>query len=280
MISVLILTRDEEANIADCIACCRDWSDDVHVFDSFSTDRTVDIALANGAHLHQRQFDNYAAQRNAALETVPFRHDWIFIVDADERPSPALGAEMLARASDSPAGVSAYKVLRKDYFLGRWLKHAQMSPWYIRLVRRGHARYRREVNEVLETDGEVRALASPMDHFPFSRGVEHWIAKHNLYSTMEAKLIVAGAPHTEISWRTAVFERDFHKKRVAQKAIFYRLPFRPFVKWCYLMFARGGMLDGRAGFAYANLLAWYEYMIVVKTKQLRLQAKTADSALR
>ena len=82
---------------------------------------------------------------------------------------------------------------RRDFFNGTWLKHAQISPYYIRLVRRGKARYTREINEVLEVDGQVGDLKSPLDHFPFSKGIAHWVSKHNTYSTMEAEVVAGGA---------------------------------------------------------------------------------------
>jgi hypothetical protein len=144
-----------------------------------------------------------------------------------------------------------------------------MSPWYVRLVRRGRAHYRREVNEVLEVDGAIAELKAPLDHFPFSKGMDHWNEKHNRYSTLEAKLIAANAAAGEGSLRAALFEKDFHRRRVAQKALFYRMPMRPAIKWCYLMFVRGAFLDGRAGLTYATLQAWYEHQIVMKTRELR-----------
>src|SRR5579883_959262 len=93
MISVLILTKNEESDLPGCLESVS-WSDDVFVFDSLSTDRTEEIARKHGVNFVQRKFDGYAKQRNAALEGLPFRYDWIFILDADERPTPALAEEM------------------------------------------------------------------------------------------------------------------------------------------------------------------------------------------
>jgi hypothetical protein len=84
---------------------------------------------------------------------------------------------------------------------------------------------------------------------------------------MEAQVIAGGLLHNGASWKTALFGKDFHARRIAQKAIFYRMPARPLVKWLYMMFVRGAILDGRAGIAYANLQAMYEYMIVLKTRE-------------
>jgi len=272
MISVLILTHNEELDLPACLASVA-WSDDVHVFDSCSTDRTAEIARAAGAHVTTRTFDGYASQRNAALTTLPFKHDWIFILDADERPAPALAAEMQGAVLAPPASVAAFRLRRRDYLWNTWLKHAQISPFYIRLIRRGHARYIREVNEALEINGAIGQLTAPLDHYPFSKGIAHWITKHNTYSTMEAQLLLTGAATADASLRTALFEKDFHRRRTAQKAIFYSLPGRPLLKWFYMMFVRGALLDGPAGVTYATLQSIYEYFIELKRKELLQQQK-------
>lgn len=269
MISILILTRNEERDLPECLRSVA-WSDDVHVFDSCSTDATVAIARAAGAHVTQRTFDNYASHRNAALETLPFRYPWIFILDADERPTPALVSEMMRIAGATGGRLAGYSVRRRDFLFGTWLKHAQISPFYLRLIRRGAGKYVRAVNEVLVVKGEVSRLEEPLDHFPFSKGIGHWIDKHNVYSTMEAELIHRQEGLNDPQWRKALFSRDFHERRLHQKALFYTLPGRPVVKWLYMVLVRGAVLDGRAGITYATLQAMYEYMIVLKTKQLRL----------
>jgi glycosyltransferase involved in cell wall biosynthesis len=272
MISVLILTRNEEQDLSGCLDSVA-WSDDVWVFDSYSDDRTVEIAQSAGAHLVQRRFDTYAAQRNAAFDTVPFQHEWIFLLDADERLSAPLFAELRQAIADAPVSVAGFRLRRRDHFLGRWLKHAQTTPFYIRLVRRGRARYERDVNEVLVLDGEVRDLAGAFDHYPFSKGLTHWIAKHNSYSSGEAKIVLEQSFVADASWKTALFAKDFNRKHSARKALFYEMPGRPLVRWAYLMFYRRGILDGRAGFVYSTLQAIYEYFIVLKTRELREAAQ-------
>jgi glycosyltransferase involved in cell wall biosynthesis len=267
MISVLILTHNEEQDLPAALASVA-WCDDVHVFDSCSTDATATLARAAGATVTERPFDNYAAQRNAALDSLPFRHDWIFILDADERITPALAVELQSVTQSAPIEVAAYKVRRRDFLFGRWLQHAQMSPWYVRLVRRGRAHYWREVNEVLQVDGEVRSLAHPLDHFPFSKGLDHWRAKHDRYSSLEAKWTAEQSGQQHYSLRKALFDRDFHERRLHQKGIFYRMPGRPWIKFAYLYLLRGGFLDGYAGYTYARLQAGYERAIVRKTRQL------------
>ena len=267
MISILILTKNEEKDLPGCLDSVA-WSDDIHVFDSLSTDRTAEIARSRGVHFTQRPFDTYAAQRNAALETLPFRYEWIFLPDADERPTPALIEEMKRAAASAPAEVAGFRVRRRDFMDGTWLKHAQLSPYYIRLVRNRRARYVREVNEILEVDGGIGELHSYLDHFPFSKGLSWWISRHNVYSTMEAQIVASRAGQDRASLRTALFEKDFHVRRASQKALFYRLPGRPLIKWLYMMFARGAIFDGRAGWTYAMLQTIYEYFIVLKTREI------------
>jgi glycosyltransferase involved in cell wall biosynthesis len=270
VISVLILTHNEAADLPAALASVA-WCDDVHVFDSFSSDNTPEIARAHGANVAQRVFDDYAAQRNAALDSLPFKHDWIFILDADERVPPALAEEMQSAARNAGGDVAAFRVRRNDFLFGRWLKHAQMTPWYVRLVRRGRARYWRKVNEVLKVDGSTETLASPLSHYPFSKGVDHWIAKHNRYSSLEAELIVSRASTERPSLIKALAAKDFHQRRLHQKELFYRMPGRPWIKFLYLYLLRGGFRDGYAGYTYARLQAWYESMIVIKTRELELK---------
>ena len=273
MISILILTKNEAADLPACLASVA-WSDDIHLVDSQSTDATVEIAEAAGAKVHQRAFDNYAAQRNFGL-ALPFAHPWVLILDADERPTPGLAAEMQRVVLSAPESVSGYRLRRRDFLFGTWLKHAQLSPFYIRLVRPARARYTRSINEVLDVDGPIADLNEPLDHYPFSKGIAHWVAKHNLYSTMEAQLIVAQSGLQDPSLRTALGlgpgDPDFHTRRLHQKALFYKLPGRPLIKWAYMMFLRGAILDGPAGWAYATLASFYEYLIVLKTKELRMR---------
>ena len=266
-ISVLILTRNEQRDLPGALASVA-WSDDIHVFDSHSTDATVEIARSAGAHVHSRVFDDYATHRNAAF-ALEFKYPWLFLLDADERPTPELSDEMQRVVGEAPANTAGFRLRRRDFLFGKWLKHAQISPYYIRLVRPERAKYTRAINEVLKVDGPVAELVHPLDHFPFSKGIAHWIAKHNTYSTMEAEHIFREQGLRNPSLSSALRDPDFHTRRIHQKALFYRLPGRPLIKWCYMMFVRGAVLDGAAGIAYATLQSVYEYFIVLKTKELR-----------
>jgi len=268
MISILILTKNEEQDLPGCLASVS-WCDDVHVFDSYSSDRTVEIADSYGAIITQRIFDGYSSQRNAALTKVNFRYDWIFILDADERIPEGLVREMFEKLPLTADKVNGFRIRRKDFLEGTWLKHAQISPFYIRLVRRFKAHYHREINEVLEVEGDIEELNGYFDHFPFSKGYRHWLAKHNLYSTMEAeRWIQEHESNMEFSIKKALFSSDFSEKRFHQKGLFYKLPGRPLIKWLYMVVGRRAFMDGKAGITYATLQAIYEYFIVLKTREM------------
>jgi glycosyltransferase involved in cell wall biosynthesis len=267
MISVLVLTKNEERDLPGCLDSVA-WSDDVHVYDSLSDDATVDIARARGATVTRRAFDNWAAHQNWGLEHIRFRHPWVFYIDADERATPRL-ADGMRRAAAAPGANVAFRFLRRDFLMGRWIRHVQPQPYSMRLFRPEKMRYRRLVNPVPTPDGPVGFVEGYLDHHPFSKGLAHWLDRHNRYSTLEAQQILANRAAGEpFSVRKAFFEPDFHARRFHQKELFYRLPARPLVKFLLLYFLKRGFLDGRAGFTYAALQSIYEYMIVLKTREL------------
>jgi hypothetical protein len=130
-------------------------------------------------------------------------------------------------------------------------------------------RYERLVNPVSIPDGPVGDLTGFLDHYPFSKGMSHWLTRHNSYSSLEAQQIMRNrATNREFSLQQAFFAKDINERRFHQKELFYRLPARPFFKFLLLYLGKRGFLDGSAGFHYAMLQSFYEYMIVLKTKEL------------
>ncbi len=271
MISVLIITKNEEKDLPDCINSVS-WSDDIHIFDSFSEDKTIDIAHSLGAKVTQRIFDGFASQRNAALQQLQFKHQWILILDADERVSSELIHEIHFELRQAPTNQSAYRIRRKDFLFGQWLKYSQITPMYIRLVKKGKVYYHRQINEVIEVEGLISDLQNSFDHFPFSKGISHWIEKHNLYSSLEAqRWIDEQSGKFQFSILKAFFSSDFNERRYHQKGLFYKLPARPILKWMYMVVLRRAFLDGLAGLTYSSLQAIYEYFITLKTKEILIR---------
>ncbi|MGC8495375.1 MAG: glycosyltransferase family 2 protein [Syntrophobacteraceae bacterium] len=271
MISVVILTRNEEVDLPGCLASVV-WSDDVVVFDSFSTDRTVEIAGEAGARVFQRRFDNYAAQRNAALEEVDYRHPWIVMVDADERWDRALFEEMSVAIRNGDPEVCLYYLRRKDFFRGVWLRRSTGYPtWFGRLMKPGMVRVEREINEEYCTSGRVGYLQGHFIHYPFSKGIDFWFERHNRYSSMEAARLVQ---ETKGRLRVAaLLSKDPVVRRKWLKQLAYRLPGRPFLVFLYLYLFRLGALDGLTGLGYCTLRTIYEYMIDLKVKELKQRQK-------
>jgi glycosyltransferase involved in cell wall biosynthesis len=273
-ISVLILTKNEENNLPECLASVC-WSDDIVVLDSYSSDRTVDIVREAGARVYQRKFDCFSAHQNWALENIAFKHSWVFYIDADERATPQLSANMCA-AIETEGHHVAFRIQRRDFFMSTWLKHVQASPFYLRLFRPEHMRYERAGHPVSVPDGSVGQVEGYLDHYPFSKGLAQWFDRHNLYSTQEAEQTLQNhANAVRFSIKKAFFGKDFHERRYHQKEIFYRLPGRPLIKFFGLYFLKRGFLDGQAGLTYALLISMYEYMIIVKTRELAALKNTA-----
>ena len=165
--------------------------DDVHVYDSYSDDQTIEIAQHAGTQITQRKFDNWAAHQNWGLANIPFKNSWVLYIDADERVSSELRDALLAFKPDED--VVAYEVQRRDFaWNGTWLKHAQMSPFYLRLFRPDKMRYERLVNPLSIPDGNVSRIGGFLDHYPFSKGFRYWWQRHLGYAEYGSRYAYAG----------------------------------------------------------------------------------------
>ena len=266
-ISILILTKNEEQDLPGCLDSVA-WSDDIHVFDSMSTDDTVAIAQKFGATVTQRPFDTESIHKNWGLANIRFKHQWVYQIDADERLTPELIRTMQLFITN-PGAFVALRVQRRDYWMGQWLRYVTPSPFNIRLFKLGHVQYERLTNPVTRVDGPVAETQNYFLHYPFSKGLTHWFDKHNRYSTAEAQQILAnrsnGAP---FSWRRALLCSDRNERRYHQKELYYRMPLRPLVMFVLLYLVKAGFRDGKAGLSFCILRSIYEYMIVLKVREL------------
>ncbi len=266
-ISVLVITLNEEKNIQRCMESIS-WCNDIVVLDSESVDATTKFAESYGARVFVRKFDNYANQRNYGLNKIRYKHDWVLMLDADEVTTRDLVEEMHHAVENADVDVSMYRLRRKDYFMGRWLRFSSGYPtWFGRFVRLGCVTVERAVNEEYHTTGKIGMLDNHLHHYPFNKGFDAWFEKHNRYSTMEA----------EEKFRTDIIKRQPLKdllskdpviRRKAQKAVIYSLPGRPVLIFLALYVMRRGFLDGKAGLTFSILKAIYEYMIDCKVREL------------
>lgn len=272
-LSVLILTLNEEINLPRVLESVK-WSDDVVVFDSFSSDGTVEIARAAGARVIQRRFDNERAHRLASLQ-CEFKHPWVYNPDADEVATPELQQEMLALAGDVSRPEVAWVVRRKDMFMGRWIKHSSLYPtWLLRLFRPSAITFDRLVNLTYTASGSVGRLQSHLIHYSFAKGLGEWVGKHNKYSDWEAleTIKVTAEPLPPLA---SLMSADPIVRRAALKRFSAHLPCRSFLRFVYMYFWRGGFLDGVAGYHYCRLISLYEYLISIKAKELERQTSIA-----
>ena len=265
-VSILVLTLNEASNISTCLESVSLF-DDVVVLDSHSSDATCEIARSRGAKVVQRRFDNWAAHQNWAMENITFQNDWVFYLDADERMTPELQAEIFAISKDRSRREVAYDCGRRNIFMGKWIRHAMPPGMIMRFFRPECVRFERLVNPVPVIDGTHGYLSEMFDHYNFSKGLTEWFDKHNRYSLFEAmegmKILDGVRPGV-----SDLLSRDRFRRRKALKDLSFRIPLRPAVKFLWMYVLKLGFLDGRAGFTYCRLQAIYEYMIVVKMQEL------------
>lgn len=268
MISVLILTKNEEVNLPACLESVS-WSNDVVVFDSFSTDRTVEIARSAGARVVQREFDDERGQRTASLQ-VGFKYPWVYNPDADEVTPALLSDEMLRAVSDPSRREAAYRVRFQVMFLGRWLRYSSLYPtWVVRLFRPERLSFKRLINLEYLVDGPVGQLSEHFLHYTFNKGLEAWVAKHARYARLEAEESLRALREGSLDLGGLFAVGDPVRRRKALKDLSFRLPFRPTLRFLYTYVWRKGFLDGRPGWTYCRLLAFYEYLIVLYMKELQ-----------
>ena len=271
-VSCLVYTLNEEVNLPHCLGSLH-WCDDIVVVDSFSTDRTESIARAAGVRFVQHAFTGFGDQRNWSLEQIPLRHPWALILDADERVPPELVVEMNERVQGAASDLAAFRLRRRFYMWGKWLRHSSSYPtWVVRLVRIGRVRYiNRGHAETQEVDGRIEPLERDLideNH----KGLEDWWARHNRYSSTEALYELT---QVDGSLRQ-LMSVDPLQRRAALKRLVRDLPGRPLWFFLYAYVLRLGFLDGFDGLRFCSMKAMYQAMIGLKKSELR-RRRTLDT---
>jgi glycosyltransferase involved in cell wall biosynthesis len=268
-VSAVVLTCNEEINIAACLRSLA-WAEQVAVIDSMSRDRTVEIAKRMGTEVYLHRFEGYAKQRNWALENLAFSHDWVLMLDADERIPEALAEEISQVIADNRQDYAGYYVKFRFFFLGRWLKHGGLYPtWLLRLFRRDRARVEdRPLNEHVVLEGNSGYLSQPFDHQD-QRPLSDWISKHNRYADLEAEEFLQEALKGGYQGTIKVrfWGKQAERKRWIKLKVWNRLPLllRPFLLFFRNYFVKGGSLDGVPGFIYHVLWSfWYPFLVSAK----------------
>jgi glycosyltransferase involved in cell wall biosynthesis len=281
-VSVIVPVKDEAENLRRCLPALA-WADEVFVVDSQSRDETAEVAAEFGATVVQFHYrGTYPKKKNWALDSLPFRNDWVLIVDADEVVVPELAAE-IARRIDS-AEAEGYYLNSKYFFLGRRIRHCGYSEcWNLRLFRHRLGRYERmpddtggrtgdnEAHEHVELNGRALRLTHELDHHAYPT-IAAWVEKHNRYAV----------------WEAAMYDRFVNdpipagigtgkclKRRL--KKFYLRLPMRPLVRFVYAYFLRLGFLDGKPGLVFCTLLSFYDFLAWANVYERRVTCGSKSS---
>ena len=279
-IEVIIPVKNEEINLPYAIASVIGWVDRVWVVDSESTDNTREIATETGAEVVVQPWLGYAKQKNWALDNLDIKADWIFFLDADEAILPELQDEMLAISSQPVNDVlpSAFNINRYFIFLGKRIRHCGYYPsWNIRFFKRGMAKYEeREVHEHMVVDGDTGLLKGHMEHWD-RRGLETYMAKHNHYSSLEAKEILQQSKQKGKTIDAKLFGTSQQRNRWIKRHIYPHLPARWLFRFFWMYIFRFGFLDGVTGLRFCLFISSYELLISLKTVELNEQESKNDS---
>ncbi|MEM1392381.1 MAG: glycosyltransferase family 2 protein [Cyanobacteria bacterium P01_H01_bin.150] len=269
MITIYILTYNEELDIGACIESAM-VSDDIIVVDSVSSDRTVEIANRYPVRVVEHAFESHGKQRTWMLENISPKHDWVYILEADERMTPELFAECV-EATKNTDNLIGYYAAERVMFMGAWIRHSTQYPRYqLRLFRHGKVwftDYGHTEREVCE--GNTGFLKETYPHYTSGKGLSRWIDKHNRYSTDEARETLHQLEKGNINWHDLFFGKTEVERRRALKNLSLRVPGRPLVRFLYMYFILRGCLDGRAGFTWCTLQAFYEYLIMLKAWEMK-----------
>jgi len=260
--TVLVFTLNEEINLRACLDSLR-WCDDVIIVDSFSADKTQEIANDYGARFIQHEFTGFGTQRNWALKHAGARYDWVLILDADERVTESLAQEILEITKSDVKEVGAFRVRRRFYLWGKWLRYSSLYPtWVVRLVNRNKVNYiNRGHAETQKVDGKIESLKNDLID-ENSKGIEEWFERQNRYSSKDARY------ELEIEERSLelykIISIDPIVRRTILKRIAAKLPGRTILYFLYVYILRRGFLDGKDGFVFCRMRAVYQTMISIK----------------
>jgi glycosyltransferase involved in cell wall biosynthesis len=273
-VSVVVLTLNEEANLAACLRSVADWAAEVFVVDSGSTDGTREIAAMCGARIYEHSFQTHATQWGWALEQLPLRGDWVLALDADQQVTPELAQEIQALRAVDLADVDGIFLKRRQVFRQKWIKYGGYYPKYLlKLFRRGAVRI--DAADLVDHHFYVTGHVSRLQHDLIEANqkeddITFWVDKHNRYARMLAmeQLQRSGGQYAI----TPTFFGNPDQKSLSLKLFWAKLPLyvRPFLYFTYRYVIRLGFLDGKEGAIFHFLQAfWFRLLVDINIDQLR-----------
>jgi glycosyltransferase involved in cell wall biosynthesis len=265
-LSIIILTHNEADSLPRCLESIANFGELI-VVDSGSNDGTPQIAKNAGARVYGHAFEGFGRQRNWALENCDLKSEWVLFLDADEVATPEFRAAVTSAIRDAAESIAGFYCCWKMMLDRRWLRRSDSFPkWQLRIVRRGRADFIDSGHGQKEgrVDGQLGYIREPYLHYALSKGWEAWWAKHNQYSSEEAAdRLSRGAAASEL------FSKDPSRRNRALKPLLSSIPGWPLFRFLHMYILKGGVLEGREGFAYCASMGWYEHLIRAKMRELR-----------
>lgn len=266
MVSIIILTKNEESDLSKCLDSIK-WCNDIHVLDSGSTDKTVEIAKRYNAKTYSNPFESFGKQRNYAIDNIATKYDWILFLDADEVVTTKFKESIITKTENANADIAGFYCCWKMMLENTWLKHCDNFPkWQFRLMRKGKARFKDFGHGQKEDQivGRIEYIKEPYLHYGFSKGWFSWIERHNRYSTQEASARLNFRPPFK-----DIFSKHGSSRNPALKSWLSMLPGWPFIRFLQAYFLSFGFLEGAPGFIYCANMAYYEFLIQIKMRELK-----------
>ncbi|CAM4100029.1 glycosyltransferase family 2 protein [Gillisia limnaea] len=276
MVSVIILTKNEEQDLPKCLSSLQ-WTDDVLVLDSGSTDDTVKIARDFGARVSYNKFTSFGMQRNYALENLELKYDWILFLDADEVVTPPFENAILYAIENADQRVAGFYCCWKMMLDDTWLKNCDNFPkWQLRVLKKGRATFTDfgHGQKEGEVKGKIEYIKEPYLHYSFSKGWTQWIARQNRYSSLEARDRIEKRPPFK-----HIFHRNSSQRNPALKSRLSDVPGWPLLRFLHAYIFNGGFLEGTPGFIYCVNMGYHEFLIKIKMRELRLKRKKNTVAI-
>ena len=259
-VTVIILTKNEEINIEKCLKSAKQIANRILVVDSGSSDHTVELAKVNGAEVVFHEWPGHAKQFNWALDNCGINTEWVFRLDADERISKELAAEIHEKL-DSPQcnEIDGYEMRWRIYFMDKWIKHGGTHKHYfLRLFRYGKGRVEEKLmDEHVIVSGKVEKLEHDLIHYDY-KGLDSWLNKHIWYSQLELEMY--SRQNAYENWS----DMEGNKVQKKKRGLYYRLPifFRARLYYWYRYYVQFGFVDGKEGRIFLFMQAyWYRYLV-------------------
>jgi glycosyltransferase involved in cell wall biosynthesis len=273
-ISIIILTKNEESNLSNCLVSLQKLNAEIFIVDSGSTDQTIEIAKRSGCQIFEHPFENQAQQLNWSLRNLPIKTPWIMRLDADERLTPELAKELEQILPNTPQDITGYQVKRRVFFMGRWIRHGGYYPtWLLRVWRNGFGTCeQRHMDEhIVLSQGKIANLQHDIideNH----KGLSFWVDKHNGYADREVKDILVMASQKEDTLLNKGQFSQASQRRWIKKNLYGQFPLfmRAFVYFLMRYTIGLGFLDGREGLIFHFMQGlWYNFLVDAKIYELK-----------